>query len=79
MKESLRFAVITKSDVNKRKQLVGKMVQWAGYTTSVGMGKLRRMGDTSHCYCHAGTIADFFFKVEKNLDFYLMQNLIHVK
>lgn len=76
MKESLHFAVITKSDVNKREQLVGKLVQWAGYKTSVCAW---RVGDTSHCYCHAGTTADCFFKVEKNLDFYLMQDLIHVK
>lgn len=76
MKESLHFAVITKSDVNKRKQLVWKLVQWAGYKTSICEW---RVGDTSHCYCHAGTTADCFFKVEKNLDFYLMQNLIHVK
>lgn len=37
MKESLHFAVITESDVDKREQLVGKLVQWAGYKTSVCM------------------------------------------
>lgn len=67
MKESLHFAVITKSDVNKTKQLVGKLVKWAGYKTSPRMAELKRMGDTSHGYCHAGTIADFFFKVEKKI------------